>query len=126
INMRSRFMSELENLERQVKSLEKKVKELTREIQKLKSKKPQTKEIERDVQEMELEKKGLNQLIKSLSHERNTFNFLTDCGLVPNYAFPEAGVTLNTIILKDRSPEEESGYSKSIKYKYERPSYAAI
>ena len=35
--------------------------------------------------------------------EVNTFNFLTDAGILPNYAFPESGVTLRSILYRDGS-----------------------
>ncbi len=32
---------------------------------------------------------------------RGTYQFLTDEGLIPNYAFPEQGVLLHSVIVRD-------------------------
>ena len=53
---------------------------------------------------------------------RNTYEFLTDEGLIPNYAFPEKGVTLRSVIYRRREPDagEGDGYDHEV-YEYERP-----
>lgn len=54
-----------------------------------------------DLQEMQAEQDALASLLKRLN-DKDTLNFLTDEGLLPNYAFPEAGVTLHSIIYWNR------------------------
>ena len=58
---------------------------------------------------------------------RNTYEFLTDEGLIPNYAFPEKGVTLRSVIYRRREPDagEGDGYDHEV-YEYERPPSAAL
>ena len=62
-------------------------------------------------------------------NERETFGFLTDEGLLPNYAFPEEGVTLKSVIFTRRQAEEsetETEDSDTIVYDYLRPAAAAL
>lgn len=40
--------------------------------------------------------------------EKDFFNFCTDEGLLPNYAFPEAGITVDSVIQKRRNPSEKN------------------
>ena len=51
------------------------------------------------------ERDGLLALIRG-DNQRQTLNFFTDEGLLPNYAFPEEGVTLHSIILRRRESRE--------------------
>jgi DEAD/DEAH box helicase domain-containing protein len=68
----------------------------------------------------------------SLLHSRNSqpvLNFFTDEGLLPNYAFPEEGVTLQSVILRRRTREQvgagEPSYDK-VSYSFQRPAQAAL
>jgi DEAD/DEAH box helicase domain-containing protein len=76
--------------------------------------------------ELRQEKSALQQLANDL-RDLPILNFLTDEGLLPNYAFPEQGVTLQSIIYRRRMKEEdpERRYETHA-YKYERPAAAAI
>ena len=58
---------------------------------------------------------------------RDVFQFLTDEGLIPNYAFPQQGVTLRSIIFRT-PPGEQRGDSAEDRpvYEYERPAEAAL
>ena len=57
---------------------------------------------------------------------RNTFGFLTDEGLLPNYAFPEPGVTLNSVIYRYRRGEGNEPEKDIVVYDYLRPAAAAL
>ncbi|MFZ4441580.1 MAG: helicase-related protein, partial [Syntrophales bacterium] len=54
---------------------------------------------ESEMDEIFREKAALNSIIRRIN-EKETYNFFTDEGLLPNYAFPEAGVVLQSIIYK--------------------------
>lgn len=43
---------------------------------------------------------GIDKTIRHLNR-LNTFNYLSDQGILPNYAFPETGVTLHTVLKAD-------------------------
>lgn len=61
--------------------------------------------------------------LRSKLDQRDILNFLTDEGLLPNYAFPEAAVRLRSIIWKKKT--NEPGY-ETWTYEYERPGEAAL
>ena len=76
------------------------------------------------------ERTALQQLRRN-TNALHTFNFFTDEGLLPNYAFPEEGVTLNSIILRRRSEREreETGEQRRyqrINFEIHRPAQSAI
>ena len=45
------------------------------------------------------------ELIKEING-RDLLNTLTDAGLIPNYAFPEAGVELKSVLWRKRGQDE--------------------
>ncbi len=74
------------------------------------------------------ERRAFQGLLKTIN-ERETFGFLTDEGLLPNYAFPEQGVTLKSVIFTRRQAEESESESEerdTIVYDYLRPAAAAL
>ena len=69
--------------------------------------------------------------LRRRTNARHTFNFFTDEGMLPNYAFPEEGVTLQSIVIRrlSRAEREESGQTKSydkISYELQRPAQSAL
>ena len=97
---------------------------------------PSDEATKREIEELTQERGGLRGLLRGLNG-RNTFNFLTDEGLLPNYAFPEAGVTLKSVIYWSReqrreepggereSAAEDGGYEYEA-YEYVRPAASAL
>jgi DEAD/DEAH box helicase domain-containing protein len=106
-------------------SLQKKVQILAAKI---KSKKngPKDKNYIKELRELEIEKSAVQTLVKDING-RITFNFFTDEGLIPNYAFPEAGVVLKSVIYrkKQKVQEGESSYD-TWAYDCERPASSAL
>ena len=66
---------------------------------------------------------ALSRLIGSIEGKA-TLNVLTDEGLLPNYAFPEQGVLLRSIIIREGKPG--TGAPDPLTFEYERPSSSAI
>ncbi|SKA67968.1 DEAD/DEAH box helicase [Desulfobaculum bizertense] len=62
--------------------------------------------------------------------QKNVFNFLTDEGLIPNYAFPEQGVTLHSIVYRKKEQANKDGDSQKefdvSSFEYERAAQSAI
>ena len=79
-----------------------------------------------EIEEITRERQGLQGILRGLNG-RNTYEFLTDEGLIPNYAFPEKGVTLRSVIWRrrERGAGEEGGYDQEV-YEYERPAVSAL
>ena len=90
-----------------------------------KKKTPRDDALNKEESDLKAERQGLSQIIKQIK-KKETLNFLTDEGVIPNYAFPEEGVVLRSVILKQ--PQKGSKDSKLIKQEYEhmRPAEAAI
>jgi DEAD/DEAH box helicase domain-containing protein len=107
-------------------SLQKKVRLLRERIRRKEEDPAKGKHHQRELDELKREKSALQKLA-SLINGRDTFNFFTDEGFIPNYAFPEAGVQLRSIIYrkKQKRQEGEGAYSTWV-YEYERPASSAI
>lgn len=76
------------------------------------------------LKEMRNEKRALTRILKDIN-EKDVYQFFTDKGILPNYAFPEAGVVLKSIILKRR--EKDGAYNwETDSYEYERSAAAAL
>ena len=123
--LRGRIMNGLHSRNRERESLRKKVRILTGKIKK-KKQEPKDKNYHEELRELAIEKSALQALIRNIT-DRNIFNFFTDEGLLPNYAFPEVGVMLNSLIYrkKQKVQDGESSYD-SWTYEYERPAVSAI
>jgi DEAD/DEAH box helicase domain-containing protein len=81
---------------------------------------------EQELHELQQQRDGVHGMLKQID-EKLTLNFFTDEGLLPNYAFPEEGVELRSIILKERTqPKEGGGKYQAETYEYVRPSASAI
>ncbi|NCC60224.1 MAG: DEAD/DEAH box helicase [Verrucomicrobiae bacterium] len=79
-----------------------------------------------DLREMQLEKRGLQELVKNIN-SKNIFNFFTDEGLLPNYAFPEQGVTLHSVIYRKKSlVQDGSSHYETFSFEYERAAASAL
>ena len=61
--------------------------------------------------ECQMEIGGIDNTIRSLNGT-NTFNYLSDCGILPNYAFPESGVTLHTVLKGESTQADETDESR--------------
>lgn len=79
-----------------------------------------------ELEELKQQRDGLQSMLKEINSKR-TLEFLTDEGLLPNYAFPEEGVELRSIILKKRRlADGEKGKFEALTFEYVRPGSAAI
>ena len=71
------------------------------------------------------ERSALQRLLRDINGSE-TFGFLTDEGLLPNYAFPEQGVTLNSVIYRRRQNDAGETEDDAVVYDYVRPAVAAL
>jgi len=107
-------------------SLKKKVNSLNAKIRNKKKEKAKDKNFQEKLDELICEKNGLHSLVTRIN-DRHTLNFFTDEGLIPNYAFPEAGVMLRSIIYRRKAKLQEEGSNyDTFTYDYERPAVSAI
>ncbi|MDD1793157.1 DEAD/DEAH box helicase [Enterovibrio sp. ZSDZ42] len=118
----------LEMLVKDRKSLKHRAEKLKRSIDKLKSSPIKDQNYASDLSEFENERNALLALLREING-KSTLNFMTDEGLLPNYAFPEAGITLRSVLWRKKDTIElEDGKSQYVTstFEYERPAAAAI
>lgn len=120
-----KLLVSLTQQKKEFESLKKKIRTLTDKTAAIKAK-PKDANFEERLTELELEKKALQSLLRRLG-KKLTLEFLTDEGLIPNYAFPESGVVLRSIIYRKRSTAGDAGKTyDSWEYEYQRPASSAI
>ncbi|NVK41164.1 MAG: DEAD/DEAH box helicase [Oceanospirillaceae bacterium] len=103
------------------------IKDLDRQLDKLR-KLPQDDHTSGQILELEREVAGYRSMRVRLNR-RETLNFFTDEGLLPNYAFPEEGTTLHSVIFRSEKGGGDSGAETEFvkrEYEYQRPAQAAL
>ena len=131
LSLRFRLVSRFHEMAGERKALRADVDALGRRIQGLK-RAPQDDAAKTELAGLARERGGLQGLLRKLNG-RETFNFLTDEGLLPNYAFPEAGVTLKSVIYRSRERDEDDDGTEDggrdeerDVYEYVRPAASAL
>ena len=120
-NLRARFLAFFEEMHAERASWKKRRAGIAAELKRLK-KRPEDEQTLTEIDELEKERAGLGQRIQQLNNEQ-LLEAMTNAGLLPNYAFPEEGVSLTTIIHGKRRGGEE--YSVPV-HRYSRPAHAAL
>ncbi|MCB1815099.1 MAG: hypothetical protein KDK04_25770, partial [Candidatus Competibacteraceae bacterium] len=114
------LVKRLTELVKERERLSSRIDALKRHIDKL-ERQPQDEVLLQEINEARQERSGL-QAIKRRINGKETLNFFTDEGLIPNYAFPEAGVLLRSVIYWRRTRTDDGrGKYESRVYEYERP-----
>ncbi|GAB3353173.1 DEAD/DEAH box helicase [Arachidicoccus ginsenosidivorans] len=75
-------------------------------------------------EDLKKEQKNINGL-KSTIYNKNILEHLTNCGILPNYAFPETGVTLNARLHSGSNVKQES-ISQDKTFEIVRPAVSAL
>lgn len=122
-----RLVERLQQLVIERASLLDKVRKLKREAERLK-KRPEDEATHEEIQAVNQERNALLGLLGNINSQP-VLNFFTDEGLLPNYAFPEEGVTLRSVILRRRASADiqpgEAAFDKR-SYSFQRPAQAAL
>lgn len=93
--------------------------------------KPKDSSYDEEIKDLKSERTALTNVVRSLNN-KDVFNFLSEEGLLPNYAFPEAGILLKAILYRKNdsdpveSPEEKKRKYEKMVYEYKRSASAAI
>jgi DEAD/DEAH box helicase domain-containing protein len=122
-----RVLNRLTELVQTRKGLQERIKELKKRIDQVVAQ-PEDEERNILLSACRNERQALLTLVGSINR-RQTLNFFTDEGLLPNYAFPEEGVTLNSVILrrKERREDGETGSAfEKIQFSFQRSAQAAL
>ncbi|HET8700709.1 MAG TPA: Zn-binding domain-containing protein, partial [Nitrococcus sp.] len=122
-----RLVNRLQQLVEERNALLRRVRQLKTERERL-QRLPEDEATKELIDAIERERGALLSLLSSLNGQP-VLNFFTDEGLLPNYAFPEEGVTLQSVILRRRSTqrrrEGDSPFEKT-PYVFQRPAQAAL
>jgi DEAD/DEAH box helicase domain-containing protein len=125
-SLRLRFMETFEALCKERKNYTDRAKELKNAIA-LKKRLPEDEATTNEINELTREREGLLELAGAIN-QRELLETLTDDGLLPNYAFPEAGVKLTSILWR-KSIVDDGTTSKYLvlpPFNYERPASSAL
>ena len=122
VNSRLKIVSdERKSLGANIDAINRKLKEL--------EKQPDDEHKRQIVADLEEESIGFKRLRARLNN-KETLNFFTDEGLLPNYAFPEEGTTLHSIIFRREEGAAMAGDAANEwvkrEYEYQRPAQAAL
>ena len=126
--MHMSILEAFEAMKKQRDSLSASIKQLKDMVKDLESK-PKDSSYEDEIKELKAEQAALINVLKELN-KKDVFNFLSDEGLLPNYAFPEAGIILKAVLYRKDEADAGEGetkkkYRKSV-YEYSRSASAAI
>lgn len=123
-----RVINGLEELAKERSSTRKKLSALDRELKEKKKNPVRDESYEQELEDLQNEKSGLQEIVSRIN-KKATLEFFTDEGFIPNYAFPETGVTLRSVIYRKRERKRSANDDQQFQYwtfSYERPSSAAI
>lgn len=108
-----------------IAELKRRLKHVDREIARLKALPAPGESDTANLAEADQERAALQKLMASIE-QKDTLNYFTDEGLLPNYAFPEQGVILHSVIVRERKRGSASAGGKVLTFDYERPGVSAI
>ena len=120
-SLRAAFLAFFEETHAERESWKLRRKAINAELGRLR-KRPEDPQTAAEIDLLEKERTGLTERIRQLNNEY-LLEALTNAGLLPNYAFPEEGVALTTIIHGSRQTGEE--YAVPV-HRYSRPAHAAL
>lgn len=124
--LRTRLTKTLEELVEERKTYKKRKDELDKAKTKAQQK-PQDEATQNEIDGLLRERDKMLELIKEING-RDLLNTLTDAGLIPNYAFPESGIQLKSVLWRKRGEDEpgQGAYVALATQKYERPAQSAL
>ncbi len=102
-----RVASEFADLDGEVGSIQQRIEDTSAIIEKLKAEVPPPTDLEERLEDLAREKGSLGRIRDGI-RRGDTLGFLTDRGILPNYAFPEQGVTLRSILYRSDGATDEA------------------
>lgn len=125
-SLRTRLIKALEELAEERKQYKKRKVHIDALVQAARLR-PQDEATRAEIDALLRERDKMLELIAEING-RELLNTLTDAGLIPNYAFPEAGIELKSVLWRRRGDGEagEGKYVALPALKYERPANSAL
>lgn len=124
--MHMKIYDEFFSLKEQRKAIQDSVKSLRAMIKELEAK-PKDSSYDEQIKDLKSECIAWMSVIRNMTN-KDVFNFLSDVGLLPNYAFPEYGIVLKAVvskIIQDKSEDGKHKYENKV-YEYNRSASSAI
>ncbi|WP_419885747.1 DEAD/DEAH box helicase [Paenibacillus sp. B-A-8] len=118
--MHMKIYEAFENLKKQRDTLNSSIQQLKSLIKELEDK-PKDSSYDDEIKELKNERMAFLNVVRNLNR-KDVFNFLSDEGLLPNYAFPEAGIVLKAILYR-RDDSNTDELTEGKKRKYEKMVY---
>lgn len=118
-----KIVNRLQGIASDVESIKRKREAAVKEIDKLQALTVRGEDQDLELARLLQDRTALSRLIGSIEGKAS-LNVLTDEGLLPNYAFPEQGVLLRSIIVRDPKPGTTA--PDPLTFEYERPGSTAI
>jgi len=125
--LRIRLSKVLDELAKERRAHKDRSEQIKKQIKSIKSK-PQDEASKNEIDRLERERQKTIELVKEIN-QRELLNTLTDAGLIPNYAFPEAGVELKSLLWRKKGSDDPSNsvaYISLPAERYERPAQSAL
>ena len=124
-----RLLDAFTAVKKQRTSLSKSIKQLKDMIDEIETK-PKDSSYDDELKDLRAARRALINVLKDLN-QKNVFNFLSDEGLLPNYAFPETGVKLKAVFYHRQDPNQDANDKQNKRidsngYEYNRGASAAI
>lgn len=126
VGLKIRLLNAFQELVEERRTYKKRKDELDKVRAKLQQR-PQDDATRAELDELQRERDKLLELIGEIN-SRDLLNTLTDAGLIPNYAFPESGIELKSVLWRKRASDEpgNGAYVTVNTFKYERPAQSAL
>lgn len=125
--MHMRILEAFKAQKKQKDALSESIKQLNKMVKELEAK-PKDSSYDDEIKELKSEQAALINVVRQINN-KDIFNFLSDEGLLPNYAFPESGIVLKAVLYRKEDGQEDAKtkkkYGKSV-YEYSRAASAAI
>jgi DEAD/DEAH box helicase domain-containing protein len=118
-----KIINKLQGIARDVAQIKRLREKTAKEVEKLEQLPLRGEEQEEELKTLRQERAALARLIGGIEGKA-TLNVFTDEGLLPNYAFPEQGVLLRSIIVRD--VRRDGSLAEPLTFEYERPGATAI
>lgn len=118
--MHMKVYEAFEDLKKQRETLNNSIQQLKSLIKELEDR-PKDSSYDDEIKELKNERMAFINVVRNLNR-KDVFNFLTDEGLLPNYAFPEAGIVLKAILYR-RDDNDTEVVTDGKKRKYEKMVY---
>ena len=126
-SLKIRLTKLLDELSKERKSHKERADLIAKKLKELAAK-PQDEATVNEQDNLERERQKALELAKEIN-QRDLLNAMTDAGLIPNYAFPEAGIELKSILWRKRGADDPAGARNVVSIpaqRYERPANSAL